>query len=151
MFVRIGATLMAGLCVSMSLSGCDMRDWRWFNRKVGIDGTYACPRPPDPFQTQGFNGQEREIRYYRHLGFANDFFAQLELANRYAAIDASDKNLEDHIRSSVWLVMALANQQGYAPASRAMDRAAASWPRVTTSAAPSSASAPTGCSITSCR
>lgn len=120
-FARMGVTLMAGLCVSLSLSGCDMREWRWFNTKVGINGSYACPRPPDPFQTQGFNGQERETRYYRHLGFANDFFAQLELANRYAAIDASNKNLEDHIESSVWLVMALANQQGYAPMSRAMD------------------------------
>ena len=37
-FARMGVTLMAGLCVSMSLSGCDMRDWRWFKRNAGIDG-----------------------------------------------------------------------------------------------------------------
>lgn len=119
---RMGVALMAGLCLSTSLSGCDNMDWRWLQgRKASVDGQYACPRPPEPFQTQGFNGQEREIRYYRHLAFSNDFFAQLELANRYSAADASDKNLEDHIESSVWLVMALANQQGYAPMSRAMD------------------------------
>ncbi|MFT4074149.1 MAG: tetratricopeptide repeat protein [Asticcacaulis sp.] len=119
-FARAGVTLMVGLCVSMSLSGCDMRGLPWFGRKVD-DKPFYCPRPPDPFQTQGFNGQEREVRYYRHLAFSNDFFAQLELANRYAAVDASDKNLEDPIEASVWLVMALSNQQGYAPASRAID------------------------------
>ncbi|ESQ86173.1 hypothetical protein AEAC466_02980 [Asticcacaulis sp. AC466] len=120
--MRSWTALAAGLCAAVSLSGCDVRDWPWLNgRKAGIDGNYACPRPPAPFQTQGFNGQEREVRYYRHLAFANDFFAQLELASRYAATDTSDKNLEDHIESSVWLVMALANQQGYAPMSRAMD------------------------------
>ncbi len=116
------AALMAGLCLAPLLTGCDDIHWDWWRKdKPQSEGHYACPRPPDMFQTQGFNGQEREVRYYRHLGFNNDFFAQLELANRYAASDASDKNLEDHIESAVWLVMALTNSQGYAPMSRAAD------------------------------
>ncbi|MDI7776311.1 tetratricopeptide repeat protein [Asticcacaulis sp. EMRT-3] len=113
-----------GLFAALSLTGCQrlIDDISHiFDPHPRIDGQYACPRPPDPFQTDGFNGQEREIRYYRHLAFGNDFFAQLELANRYAAINAADKNLEDPIESSVWLVMALANSQGYAPMNRAFD------------------------------
>ncbi len=116
---RPWAALMLGLCASTALTGCDYFDFGHGRRP--IEGAYACPRPPSPFQSQGFNGQEREIRYYRHLAFSNDFFAQLELANRYAAVNASDKNLEDHIESSVWLVMALANAQGYAPMSGGLD------------------------------
>ncbi len=120
------ATLMASLCVSLlTLSACDDPRFAWMHGdrhddRGGGPG-YACPRPPDMYQQAGFNGQEREIRYYRHQAFGNDFFAQLELANRYNATNAADKNLEDHIESSTWLVMALANEQGYAPMNRAID------------------------------
>ena len=113
--------VFAGLCVAAtSLTACD---WQgdFLRKKEPVQGEYACPRPPGMFQQGGFGSQEREIRYYRHLGFSNDFFAQLELANRYAGINASDKNLQDNIESSVWLVMALTNQEGYAPMNRAID------------------------------
>ena len=122
--VRHWTALLFGLGFATTLTGCDDSNFGWMHRAGGVDplqAAYACPRPPDMFQMQGFNGQEREIRYYRHLGFSDDFFAQLELANRYSALNAADKNLEDHIESSVWLVMALANPSGYAPMSRAMD------------------------------
>ncbi len=113
--------VVTGLCVAAtSLTGCDWTD-DLFRKKEPVQGQYACPRPPDMIQQGGFGGQEREIRYYRHEAFGNDFFAQLELANRYAGINASDKNLEDHIESSVWLVMALTNSEGYAPMNRAID------------------------------
>ena len=115
--------LALGLFAAVALSGCGrVADvlHHLFGGGPAVSGQYACPRPPDPFQTQGFNGQEREIRYYRHLAFANDFFAQLELANRYAAINAEDKNLEDPIESATWLVMALSNAQGYLPMNRAI-------------------------------
>ncbi len=122
---RGAVALGLGLTLAVILSGCDdprFAGW-WHTGGVqgGVIGTYACPRPPDMFQMQGFNGQEREIRYYRHLAFSNDFFAQLELAKRYAAVNASDRNLEDPIESSTWLVMALSNSEGYAPMSRVMD------------------------------
>jgi len=116
------AALLVGLCVSVGVTGCSRSDLdRLMGKKDEGGGSYNCPRPPDMFQPQGFNGQEREIRYFRHLAFNNDFFAQLELAKRYQAKDASDKNLEDHIEASVWLVMALANEQGYTPMTRSLD------------------------------
>lgn len=116
-------TALAGiLCLSLALSGCDSRDLAWLRggkeRGISGEGGYACPRPPDMYQQGGFNGQEKEIRYFRHLAFGNDFFAQLELANRYAALNAGDKNLQDDVESSVWLVMALANPEGYSRADR---------------------------------
>lgn len=115
------AALGVALCATLALTGCDDSHFGWLRgHRDNNEGHYACPRPPDMVQNQGFNGQEREVRYYRHLAFGNDFFAQLELANRYAAVNAADKNLEDHIESSVWLAMALANPGGYAPADRAM-------------------------------
>ncbi len=111
-----------GLTMVFALTACDdPRFAFWRGNQADVTGTYACPRPPDMFQLQGFNGQEREIRYYRHLAFSNDFFAQLELSKRYAAVNATDRNLEDPIESSVWLVMALANTEGYSPMSRVMD------------------------------
>ena len=118
------AALAVGLCATLTLTGCDDPRFPWAHAGGPRDNTpggYACPRPPDMFQAQGFGGQEREIRYFRHQAFGNDFFAQLELANRYNATNAADKNLEDHIESSVWLVMALANAEGYAPLNRATD------------------------------
>jgi len=120
------AALVLGLGIAPLLTGCDDPRFAWWHTSVRDGGPgYACPRPPDMFQMQGFNGQEREIRYYRHAAFNDDFFAQLELANRYAAINASDKNLKDDIESSVWLVMALTNEEGYTPMNRALDPRAA--------------------------
>lgn len=118
---RVVVALVLGLFVSAGLTACN-KPWDPFNRpRDGVEGRAACPRPQDMYQQSGFNGQEKEIRYFRHLAFGNDFFAQLELGNRYAAVNAADKNLEDRIESSVWLVMALANGEGYAPMTRAID------------------------------
>ena len=121
--VRVWTTLMVTVCAIPLLSACDDWGMHWWHvaDEAGADAFHACPRPPDMFQMQGFNGQEKEIRYYRHQAFNNDFFAQLELANRYMAVNASDKNLEDPIEASVWLAMALTNTDGYAPMNRAMD------------------------------
>ncbi len=114
--------LLLGLFVSVGLTACHGKPWEGIGRQSdGVEGRAACPRPPDMYQQGGFNGQEKEVRYYRHLAFGNDFFAQIELGNRYAALNAADKNLEDRIESSVWLVMALANNEGYAPMTRAID------------------------------
>ncbi|HEY0601164.1 tetratricopeptide repeat protein, partial [Brevundimonas sp.] len=54
----------------------------------------------------------------RRAAFRGDFFAQLELGSRYAAIRATDKNIEDPIESATWYAMALANDEGYAPINR---------------------------------
>lgn len=110
------------LCASVTLTACD--GWSWdsmWRKKESVQGSYACPRPAGMNQQSGFGGQEKEVRYYRDLAFRQDFFAQIELANRYAGINAGDKNLEDHVESSVWLVMALTNPEGYVSATRAMD------------------------------
>jgi TPR repeat protein len=65
-----------------------------------------------------FNDQEMGLRRLRRAAFAGDFFAQLELGGRYAATRATDRNIEDPVESSVWLAMALANDEGYAPINR---------------------------------
>ena len=78
--VRVWTTLVFSVCAIPLLSACD--DWglHWWHGAddISTEGFHACPRPPDMFQMQGFNGQEKEIRYYRHQAFNNDFFAQLE-------------------------------------------------------------------------
>ncbi|WKL55851.1 tetratricopeptide repeat protein [Asticcacaulis sp. ZE23SCel15] len=114
---RVGALSLMAVCVSLTLSGCDRPWWKWGRGGPGDEGGYSCPRPA-LMQNAGFNDQEFEIRYFRRAAFKNDFFAQLELADRYAAEKSTDKNLEDPIEGSVWLVMALANQEGYAPMNR---------------------------------
>lgn len=77
----------------------------------------ACPRPASMTGSE-FNAQETGLRALRRAAFRGDFFAQLELGGRYAAVRATDKNIEDPIESATWYAMALANDQGYAPINR---------------------------------
>ena len=75
----------------------------------------GCPRPGELAGRSEFNEQEVQIRELRKKGFGNDFFAQLELAQRYGGERATDKNLEDAIESAVWYALALSNPEGYTP------------------------------------
>jgi hypothetical protein len=65
-----------------------------------------------------FNAQEQGLRALRRAGFRGDFFAQLELAQRYSGARVTDKNIEDAIESATWTGLALANGEGYAPINR---------------------------------
>ncbi|MFN7281721.1 MAG: sel1 repeat family protein, partial [Brevundimonas sp.] len=73
----------------------------------------ACPRPQSVTGSE-FNAQEAGLRQLRRAAFRGDFFAQLELGTRYAALRATDKNIEDPIESAVWTGLALANDEGFA-------------------------------------
>jgi TPR repeat protein len=95
-----------------------------FNRKE--EARYRCPRP-QPAARSPLNDQEREIRRLRRQAFANDFFAQLDLARRYERANETDANIADPIESAVWNAMALANQDGYAPINRAVRRGLGGW------------------------
>ncbi len=77
----------------------------------------ACPRPASLTGAE-FNAQETGLRALRRAAFRGDFFAQLELGSRYAAVRATDKNIEDPIESATWYAMALSNDEGYAPINR---------------------------------
>jgi len=77
----------------------------------------ACPRPQSVTGSE-FNAQEAGLRQLRRAAFRGDFFAQLELGARYAALRATDKNIEDPIESAVWTGLALGNDEGYAPINR---------------------------------
>jgi hypothetical protein len=92
-----------------------------FWRQGGGANANACPRPASLTGSE-FNAQEAGLRALRRAAFRGDFFAQLELGQRYAAVRATDKNIEDPIESSVWTGMALANDQGYSPINRAERR-----------------------------
>jgi TPR repeat protein len=85
----------------------------------------ACPRPASLTGSE-FNAQESGLRALRRAAFRGDFFAQLELGGRYAAVRATDKNIEDPIESATWYAMALANDEGYAPINR-VDRGLGDW------------------------
>ncbi|HEY0598554.1 MAG TPA: sel1 repeat family protein, partial [Brevundimonas sp.] len=74
----------------------------------GDASSNACPRPASLTGSE-FNAQETGLRALRRAAFRGDFFAQLELGSRYAAIRATDKNIEDPIESATWYAMALAN------------------------------------------
>lgn len=106
-----GATAAAAL---MAVAACGERGPSVQRR---AETANACPRPASLTGSE-FNAQETGLRALRRAAFRGDFFAQLELGSRYAAVRATDKNVEDPIESSVWLAMALANEQGYAPINR---------------------------------
>ena len=74
----------------------------------------ACPRPQTAVtDAPQFNDQQRDIRQLREHAFAGDFFAQIELAHRYGAFRATDKNLEDPVEAATWYALALANSSAY--------------------------------------
>ncbi len=83
----------------------------------------SCPRPAAAAEEQPqFNAQQRDIRNLRRRAFRGDFFAQLELASRYEARHAADKNLQDPVEAAVWYSLALSNPDGYgATGGRASD------------------------------
>ncbi|ADL02065.1 tetratricopeptide repeat protein [Brevundimonas subvibrioides] len=88
-----------------------------FWRRSDSAAANQCPRPQSITGPE-FNAQEAGLRLLRREAFRGDFFAQLELGSRYAAIRATDKNIEDPIESAVWTGLALANDEGYAPINR---------------------------------
>jgi TPR repeat protein len=122
------ALTAAAACALMPLLGCDQAHPFW-GRRLILGG--ACPRPATGLvtSTPQFNQQQQEIRLLRQRGFRGDFFAQLELARRYEAVRASDKNLEDPVEAATWYALALANSQGYDPISArlAPGRGQRSW------------------------
>jgi len=106
--------LLAAVAVAVSSCG-DRGPGFW--RRDGGNAANACPRPASVTGSE-FNAQEAGLRALRRAAFRGDFFAQLELGARYAAVRATDKNIEDPIESAVWTGMALANDEGYAPINR---------------------------------
>ena len=102
---------------ALSMAACGDRAPSFFRSDRDSASTDACPRPASLTGAE-FNAQESGLRALRRAAFRGDFFAQLELGGRYAALRATDKNIEDPIESSVWYAMALANEDGFAPINR---------------------------------
>ena len=103
------------LVAAGAVASCSDRGVSLWRRDNGAAN--ACPRPASLTGSE-FNAQEAGLRNLRRAAFRGDFFAQLELGGRYAAVRATDKNIEDPIESAVWTGMALANDEGYAPINR---------------------------------
>jgi hypothetical protein len=80
-----------------------------------------CPRFSPPYaeapQARS-NSDERRIRALRRLAWQDDFFAQITLADIYRAANSLDQNYLDIQEAAVWLVVALANPEGYQPMAR---------------------------------
>ncbi|WP_029416781.1 tetratricopeptide repeat protein [Brevundimonas bacteroides] len=100
-----------------SVASCSDQNFSFLRRGDAVANANACPRPPSVTGAE-FNAQEAGLRQLRRAAFRGDFFAQLELGNRYAALRATDKNIEDPIESAVWTGLALANDEGFAPINR---------------------------------
>jgi TPR repeat protein len=80
-----------------------------------------CPRfaPPYAEMPQAkSNADEQRIRALRRLAWQDDFFAQITLADIYRAANSLDQNYQDVQEAAVWLVVALANPEGYQPMAR---------------------------------
>lgn len=109
--------LMTAVAAASVVAACGPNgvNWPTEGRDSRIGPT--CPRPPGTDNSH-FGDQEREVRHFRKLAFSNDFFAQIELSNRYMGLRATDENLTDPVEAAVWLVMALSNPEGYAPINR---------------------------------
>jgi TPR repeat protein len=110
--VAVIAALAVTAGAMASCSDPSVAFWRRDNAAAN-----ACPRPQSVTGSE-FNAQEAGLRQLRRAAFRGDFFAQLELGSRYAALRATDKNIEDPIESAVWTGLALANDEGYAPINR---------------------------------
>lgn len=149
-FIAAAVVVVLAILAALMLSGFGDRGLRFWSR--GDPASAACPRPASVTGAE-FNDQEAGIRRLRRLAFRGDFFAQLELGGRYAAVRATDRNLEDPIESSVWYAMSLANTEA-SPRStaRAAPVSARGGPcRAMTTAAPSSGAWPTSVWTPSCR
>jgi len=123
-FIAAAVVIVLAVLGAMMLSGFGDRGLRFWSR--GDPASAACPRPASVTGAE-FNDQEAGIRRLRRLAFRGDFFAQLELGGRYAAVRATDRNLEDPIESSVWYAMALANTEGFAPINSARRSGLGAW------------------------
>ena len=123
-FIAAAVVVVLAVLGALMLSGFGDRGLRFWSR--GDPASAACPRPASVTGAE-FNDQEAGIRRLRRLAFRGDFFAQLELGGRYAAVRATDRNLEDPIESSVWYAMALANTEGFAPINSARRAGLGSW------------------------
>jgi hypothetical protein len=64
------------------------------------------------------NADEQRIRALRRLAWQDDFFVQITLADIYRAANSLDQNYQDVQEAAVWLVVALANPEGYEPVAR---------------------------------
>ncbi|MDI1280217.1 tetratricopeptide repeat protein [Brevundimonas sp.] len=115
--IAVAAVIGAVAIATLTLASCGDRGLQFWRQDAGGGAANACPRPA-AFTGAEFNAQETSLRALRRAAFRGDFFAQLELGSRYAALKATDKNIEDPIESSVWLALALANDEGYAPINR---------------------------------
>ena len=113
--LAVGAVAVVLAATTLAVAACDTRAGQFWRRDDAAAN--QCPRPASMTGSE-FNAQETGLRALRRAAFKGDFFAQLELGSRYAAQRATDKNIEDPIESSVWLAMALANEQGFAPINR---------------------------------
>jgi hypothetical protein len=114
--VAIAATAAVLAVAAFGMASCgDRAGFRFWQAENASANT--CPRPASLTGSE-FNAQETGLRALRRAAFRGDFFAQLELGARYAAVRATDKNIEDPIESATWYAMALANDQGYAPINR---------------------------------
>ena len=111
----IGAIAGVLALTALGMASCgDRGGVRFWQRDAAAN---TCPRPASLTGSE-FNAQETGLRALRRAAFRGDFFAQLELGARYAAIRATDKNIEDPIESATWYAMALSNDEGYAPINR---------------------------------
>jgi TPR repeat protein len=118
--IALGALALSS-CGDEFRPGSGLRFWQ-----RGDATSNACPRPASLTGAE-FNAQETGLRALRRLAFRGDFFAQLELGARYAAVRATDKNIEDPIESATWYAMALANDEGYAPINRVQRGGFGGW------------------------
>lgn len=110
-----GAVAVLVLLIAvLLLASCGDGAPGFWRRGAQNEAALSCPRPASVTGSE-FNAQEASLRHLRRAAFRGDVFAQLELGSRYAAVRATDKNIEDPIESSVWYAMALANDEGYAP------------------------------------
>jgi TPR repeat protein len=114
LIASVGAIAVIAMLAG-SVAGCSEPNLAFWQRES--PSANACPRPQSVTGSE-FNAQEAGLRQLRRAAFRGDFFAQLELGSRYAALRATDKNIEDPIESAVWTGLALANDEGYAPINR---------------------------------
>lgn len=113
--LAVGAVAGVLAVAALAMASCgDRNGVRFWQRD---EASNACPRPASLTGSE-FNAQETGLRALRRAAFRGDFFAQLELGSRYAAVRATDKNIEDPIESATWYAMALANDDGYSPINR---------------------------------
>ncbi|HMP62935.1 MAG TPA: tetratricopeptide repeat protein [Phenylobacterium sp.] len=107
---RKGVTVMV-LASLIPLLGCEPKPGGLGGREANL----SCPRPQTFLTNAEFNAQEQQIRALRRQAFAGDFFAQIDLARRYAGPTSEARKVADPVEAAVWYELALSNPEGYAP------------------------------------